>query len=139
MCNNQLINQKFFHNACIKEGKYILAGGKCSSCQKVMFPIRMACPFCGQQQIEEIPLSKTGTIYTYTWIHAGPMAFDPPYAIGYIDLPDGIRIFSLIKGKQKKLHAGMPVQLIVEPLNKEDNRLAYKFAPISDANQEECL
>ncbi|MCL5046207.1 MAG: OB-fold domain-containing protein [Actinobacteria bacterium] len=133
MATGAVLNSKWFLSDDLRLGVYTLAGGKCGSCGGLWFPVRMACPSCGGTLITEVPLSDSGRLYTFTWIHAGFQAFGPPYAIGYVDLPEGLRVFSLIKPGSRDLRVGMPVKMIIEPLNAEDGRLTYKFAPAEES------
>lgn len=72
-----------------------LLGSKCTDCGEVHFPARDRCPDCFGGT-EDRPLSRTGTLYSYTTVEMGPTGFDTPYSVGYVDLPEGIRIFATI-------------------------------------------
>ncbi len=58
-----------------------------------------------------------------------------PYAIGFVELPEGIRVETLFTGcDYEQLAVGMTVQMVVERLHLEENEnevLTYKFRPIS--------
>ena len=55
--------------------------------------------------------------------------FTPPHAMGYIELPEGIRIFAPISGwKGKQLKIGMEMELIIDTLwEKDKNEIRVKF------------
>jgi uncharacterized OB-fold protein len=59
--------------------------------------------------------------------------FDPPHAMGYIELPEGIRIFApLTEWEEKQLEVGMEMELVVGKLweNNENEVIGYKFKPV---------
>jgi len=62
------------------------------------------------------------------------MGFDPPYAVGYIDLPEGVRIYSILtEADMKKLEIGMEMELVIEPIQKTSDGeeiIGYKFKPV---------
>ena len=80
-------------------------------------------------------LSKKGKIYTYTIVHnATPGYTGPvPYAVGAIELPEGIVILSpLTQCDFDKLEVGMFVELVLEKLHEDENGndvMSYKFRP----------
>ena len=51
--------------------------------------------------MERLDLSLNGKLYSFTIVHMPSEHFQPPYAIGWIELPEGIRIFSQIRGWQE--------------------------------------
>jgi uncharacterized OB-fold protein len=56
----------------------------------------------------------------------------PPYAIGWVELPEGIIITSLLKGwEEKALSVRMDMELVIEKLWDEngDEIIGYKFQP----------
>ena len=44
-------------------------------------------------------LATSGTLYSFTLIHTGPAGWDKPYLLGYVDLADGVRVFSHLRGE----------------------------------------
>jgi uncharacterized OB-fold protein len=40
-----------------------------------------------------------GTLYSFTVLHVGPAHWDKPITLGYVDLANGVRVFSHLKGK----------------------------------------
>lgn len=77
-------------------------------------------------------LSQTGKLYSFTIVHMPSEHFSPPYAIGWIELPEGIRIFSPIQGwKENLLKIGMTMKLSFEKLWEEDEKevMGYVFKP----------
>jgi uncharacterized OB-fold protein len=73
-----------------------LLGSRCSSCGARFFPKASACrnPECGRGELEEVPLSRTGRVWSFTDNRYPPpppyIAPDPfePYAIAAVELAD---------------------------------------------------
>lgn len=113
--------------------KPYLLGSRCKACAQIAFPPRAVCSNCFSEEMENIPLSTKGKLYTYTIIGFPPPGMTAPYAIGYIDLPEGVRIFSILTDwDQESLKVGMDVELVLGKFreDKEGNEvLTYKFRP----------
>ena len=114
--------------------KPYLFGSRCKVCAQMSFPPRKVCSKCFSEEMESIPLSSRGKLYTYTIIGYPPPGLAAPYAIGYVDLPEGVRVFSIITDwDQKSLKVGTDVELIIGKLkeDKDGNEiLTYKFRPV---------
>ena len=116
-------------------GKWVLVGCKCKQCGRVIYPIRNVCLNCLNRDMERLDLSQNGTLYSYTIVHMPSEHFQPPYAIGWIELPEGIRIFSQIRGWQEHpLKSGMEMELTIEKLwdEGENEVIGYIFRPSMD-------
>jgi len=116
-----------------ESGPYLI-GGKCGSCQTIFFPERPICPCCTAQDIESVPLSKRGKLYSYTEVYNKPPDYrgDVPYCIGRVQLPEGVFILAQLKAKKDDLKINMGMELFVEPIFNDENgieRLGYKFKP----------
>jgi uncharacterized OB-fold protein len=111
-----------------------LIGSRCRKCAQTFFPPRSICSKCFSSQFETVPLSGQGKLYTYTIIGYPAPGLSAPYAVAYIDLQEGVRLFSILTGwDEKKLKLGMDMKMVIEKF-KEDERgnviLTYKFRPI---------
>ncbi len=90
---------------------------------------------CFSEEMEEISLSKKGKIYSFTVVrHATPgFKGTVPYAVGAVELPEGIVILSPLTGSDfDKLRVGMNVQLVFEKLYEDESGnevVSYKFRP----------
>lgn len=74
---------------------------KCTSCGKLHFYPRPACPHCGGTAFDWPLCSGTGTIYSYTVVQRAPSpAFEPdvPYVVAIIALDEGPHLMSNIVG-----------------------------------------
>lgn len=78
--------------------RYRLEAAKCSQCGYIAFPQRLICPECGAAEFEKIYLSGKGKLETYTIIRVAPEGFGDqvPYAIGMIELEEGVRLMGQI-------------------------------------------
>jgi uncharacterized OB-fold protein len=113
-------------------GKSALVGARCRQCGQIIFPRRETCLKCLGHDLELIHLSRNGKLYTYTIVHMTSEHFQPPYAIGWIEMPEGIKIFSQIRGWQEyPLKIGMDMELAFEKLWDEADRevVGYVFRP----------
>lgn len=111
-----------------------LIGSHCKRCNQISFPPRAVCSKCFNDELDNIPLSRKGKLYTYSIIHYPPPGLTAPYAIGYIDLPEKVRVFSILTDwDHERLKVGMDLELTIEKF-KEDKEgniiLTYKFRPV---------
>ena len=114
------------------EGGKLIAG-KCKSCGQIFFPKAVFCLSCFSQDMDELMLDRKGRLYSYTIGHMPSLHFKPPYAIGYVDMPEGVRIFAPLKMlEDKPLRVGMDMELVIEKLWEEGDKeiIGYKFRPI---------
>ncbi|MDO8691521.1 MAG: Zn-ribbon domain-containing OB-fold protein [Dehalococcoidia bacterium] len=115
---SQLVSEKWFIET--PHGK-ALAGSRCPQCGRVYFPRKKVCVQCFQTgQMEDTALSRRGKLYTFTVAEAGPPGFSVPYAFGYVDLPEGIRVFSPLGGDLAALEIGMDVEMSMGRIREEN-------------------
>jgi len=57
----------------------------------------MRCTECGHAVFDRVTLAPTGTLYTYTIIHGAGGVWPAVYAVGYVDFPEGVRVFGQIR------------------------------------------
>ena len=110
-----------------------LLGNKCKSCGKIYFPKAQFCFNCFDKGMEEVGLSRRGKLYSYTIGRMASTHFQPPYAVGLIDLPEGVRVFApLIMTEDKTYTIGMEMELVIEELWRENHNqiIGYKFKPV---------
>ncbi|MGW1029233.1 bifunctional MaoC family dehydratase N-terminal/OB-fold nucleic acid binding domain-containing protein [Streptomyces sp. NPDC002577] len=86
---------------------------RCRACGTPRFPWLPGCNACGGQDWDPVEASGEGTVFSYVVMHHPPFpAFDPPYAVGLIELAEGVRIVSNVVGVAPgKVRIGMPVRL----------------------------
>lgn len=85
----------------------------CASCRRFHWPARARCPQCrGEATWRDA--SGLGRIATFSIVRraANPeLASDAPYAIGFVDLDEGVRLFSnVVDVKPEALRIGMRVR-----------------------------
>jgi len=110
-----------------------LLGSKCRSCGQLFFPKAQFCFNCFSDSMEEITLSRRGKLYSYTIGHMPSTHFQPPYAVGFIDMPEGIRVFAPLKmTEDKPFKVGMDMEVVIEELWQENDKkvIGYKFRPV---------
>jgi uncharacterized OB-fold protein len=113
-----------------------LLGNKCKSCGKIYFPKAALCPECLKENgLEELKLSPRGKLYTYTIVRVPSPGFKVPYAFGYVDLPEGVRVCSQIRAAEPlegNLQLGMDMELFIGQVRQEVNQpiIGYLFRPV---------
>ncbi len=72
-----------------------LVGMHCTSCGAMAYPFQAVCPICmAEDAVAETDMPTTGTVYAFSTVHAAPKKWRLPYTVGYVDLPNGVRVFS---------------------------------------------
>ncbi|WSF21739.1 OB-fold domain-containing protein [Streptomyces sp. NBC_01353] len=86
---------------------------RCGDCTTLRFPWLPGCSACGSREWDTIEAGGSGTVFSYVVMHHPPFrAFAPPYAVGLIELAEGVRIVSNVVGvPYDKVRIGMPVRL----------------------------
>lgn len=94
-------------------GRHELLIQRCGGCGTLRFPWLPGCHACGSLEWDTVEASGEGTVYSYVVMHHPPFpAFDPPYAVGLVELAEGVRIVSNVIGvPPDKVRIGMPVRL----------------------------
>ena len=96
----------------MQQGK--LMAGKCCKCGKIHLPPRPLCDNCYSQQFEWVEAPGKGKLLTYTVIHIAPPQFQAlaPYAVGIVELENGLKIPGMIQGApQDQLKIGMALTI----------------------------
>lgn len=81
-----------------KEGKLMLP--RCTACNRVHFYPRTICPYCHESSIEWFEASGEGYLYTFAVQQRafGGWGEEVPFVTAYIDLKEGDRIFTQLRG-----------------------------------------
>ncbi len=113
-----------------------LVGGRCSSCGKVFFPRFNACPSCASRApMAEVRLSSRGSLYSYSVIHVNTPGFKAPYAVGYVDLAEGPRVFGHLDGWQDgPVALDTAVEIYAGPIGKDrdgEELISVRFRPLA--------
>ncbi|MDT0451973.1 bifunctional MaoC family dehydratase N-terminal/OB-fold nucleic acid binding domain-containing protein [Streptomyces hesseae] len=86
---------------------------RCTACGRQRFPWLPGCGECGSPLWEAVEASGEGVVFSYVVMHHPPVAgFDAPYAVGLIELVEGVRMISNVVGVEPgRIRIGMPVTL----------------------------
>ena len=115
----------------------VLQDSRCGSCLKVSFPKKPICPGClSKEDVEEIALSRRGELYSFSVAHVAPEGFKAPYAFGFVVLPEGLRLFSILQDCEPFddiLKIGLLVELGLGAIVKNEEGedvYSYVFKPV---------
>jgi uncharacterized OB-fold protein len=87
-------------------------------------PFRSVSPVAADY--DTIALSEHGVLYSYSMIHANPKSGIAPFAIGYVDFPEGARVFGrVVTQGQQRPRIGSALRAI------HDAEHGYVFEPAS--------
>ncbi|WP_329411563.1 OB-fold domain-containing protein [Streptomyces sp. NBC_00704] len=86
---------------------------RCAACATLRFPWLPGCNACGSAEWDTVEAGGRGTVFSYVVMHHPPFpAFSPPYAVGLVELAEGVRVISGVVGvPYDKVRIGMPVEL----------------------------
>ncbi len=102
-----------------------LLGSRCATCGTPYFPKVAICrnPSCAGGAIEDAEFGPKGTLWSYTiqyYPPPPPAKYDEPYvpyAMGMIDMPEGVRVLARISTDDvESVSAGSDVELVLEKL-----------------------
>ncbi len=113
--------------------KPYLLGYLCQKCGKTWFPKAVPCPECWSEDIIQIPLSRVGKLYSYSTVHVGQKGIQTPYVIGYVDLPENVRVFAQLDMEPAELKIGMDVEVTAGVTRVDPNgvkTVSYKFKAV---------
>jgi uncharacterized protein len=106
-----------------------LVGGRCTRCGFLTLGSRDLCPNCWTRNaMQPCPIGRVGTLYTYTIVHQLPTGYKEPFAAGYIDIEEDVRIFAHIENTPESLRIGARLQLQIAPL-RQDEHGAWLYGP----------
>ena len=114
-------NQPFWEGT--RAGKLMLP--RCRSCNRVHWYPRLICPFCHSTDLEWIEGSGRGRIHTFAVQHRafGGWAEEVPFVTAYIDLDEGDRMLTVLRGvdasKPQEIQIGAQVQVECEAASED--------------------
>lgn len=84
--------------------KPVLEGSRCRVCGTIGYPASAICARCARPTADPLPLGDEGVVWAYT-VQRFPPKSPPyvvpaegftPYAVGYVELPEGIKIEAIL-------------------------------------------
>lgn len=102
-----------------------LTGSRCASCGTPYFPKSPVChnPDCSDSKMQDAAFGPRGVLWSYSvqnYPPPPPARYDEPYepyALGVVDLPEGLRVVSrMASDAPQGLEPGVDVELILGPL-----------------------
>jgi uncharacterized protein len=117
-----------------------LWGSRCVDCSAYTFPRQGGCPQCTGSAMEDVPLSRTGTLWS--WTVQGFRAKPPysgseryePYGVGYVELPGQLIVEArLTETDPERLAIGMPMALELVPFRDDPDGVpvhTFAFVPV---------
>jgi uncharacterized OB-fold protein len=113
------------------DGEPRLLGSRCQACGTFMFPpAALGCPnpACGSSDLETVPLSNRGTVWSYTDNRYAPpppyKSPDPfvPYAVAAVELVDEkLVVLGMVDGDASTLEVGQEMELVIARLFEDDD------------------
>jgi uncharacterized protein len=102
------------------DGEATLLGGRSATSGRHHFPPAARCPYSGADDVETIPLPRTGTLWAWTSVTAAPPGYDGPvpYGFGIVELDDiGLRVVGrLTQPDPSALRFGQPMTVVADQL-----------------------
>lgn len=117
------------------EDRTALLGSRCTECAAYTFPRQGGCPRCTGSSMEDVPLSRTGTLWSWTVQgfrpkppYTGSEAYEP-FGVGYVELPGQLLVESrLVETDPERIRIGMPLELALVPFRDDADGPVHTFA-----------
>ena len=119
-----------------------LQGSRCTTCKTPYFPKSAVChnPDCDDSRMEDALFGPQGTVWSCAvqdYPPPAPAKFDKPYqpyAMGVVDLDDGLRVLGRMKvDDPSAARPGQRVALVTDTLAHDDDGnelVTWKFEPL---------
>ena len=115
------------------DGTPRLVGTACGDCGAKAFPPARICSECLSETLSEVALSSEGSLYAFSVVHVAPAGWSVPYVAGYVDLPEGVRVFAhVVNADPGRLEMDGPVRLTTAVLGRDADGApveSYAFEP----------
>jgi uncharacterized protein len=104
---------------------------RCGGCGALRFPAREICSSCLSRQVEWVPVSGRGEIFSFNVMHQvyhPGFATEVPYAVVVVKLDEGAKMISNLVGVAlPDIRIGMRVEVVFEDVS--DDVTLPKFRP----------
>ena len=119
-----------------------LLGSKCAACGTPYFPKTSVChnPDCRSTSVQDAAFGPRGTLWSYSvqyYPPPPPARYDEPYtpyALGLVDLAEGLRVLARISTDDpEEVKVGAEVEIVLEKLYSDsagNEVVTWKFRPI---------
>lgn len=107
-------SQPFFDG--LARGEVLLQ--HCPSCARHQFPAREICVRCGARALEWVNSDGLGSLHAFTVMHRAPeesFADLVPYAVGLVELDEGLRIMARAAVPPDQISIGMRSRIFPDP------------------------
>ncbi len=111
----------------------VLLGSKCPECGRSFFPRRWECPI-DLTPVDDVDLSRRGHLHVATHVRTpayGRAVRDTEgYGVGEIDLPEGVRIQSVLLGSPEEWVPDTQFKLVGESVGEDENgrpQITFRF------------
>jgi uncharacterized OB-fold protein len=116
--------------------RYRLEASKCKNCGHINFPPRLVCRKCNARSFEVVALSDEGKLVSFTVVRVAAEQFskETPYAVGIIELNDGVRLTAQIADAEiDELQVGQKVRLVFRKIQEEGKSgiLCYGYKAVA--------
>jgi uncharacterized OB-fold protein len=103
---------------------------RCGSCAAFMWPVKPRCVECFSDNIEWVPGSGRGELYSFVVVHQRYPGFEEPYVLATVETTEGVRFETSIVGAEAdELEIGMPLEVVFEPVS--EDVVVPKFKPVT--------
>jgi len=116
-----------------------LRGTRCGDCGALYYPQVVSCrnPECDAKHVVPAQISGRGRLYSFTIQRYRPpalFALDPwqPYALGLVDIEDGLRVMGIVDAPQDDIRIGMPLRLSTLVLNDDGGNAVVTHSFVAD-------
>ena len=107
------------------DGRVALTGGACAECGNRSFPRAPVCCVCMSENVAAEVMPREGTLYAFSRVHVAAKKWKKPMCIGYIDLPNGARVFAHLDGSDLKI--GDTVEPVLGTVGEDENGAIETF------------
>ena len=120
----------------LEDGVPVLLGSRCPKCGESFFPRRWECPV-DQTPTQDVDLSQEGTLYVSTYVHfpayGRALTSAKGYGVGQVDLPEGVRVQTMLVGDPDRWQPGGRVGVVAEVIDQDKDgreRAIFRFGPV---------
>jgi uncharacterized OB-fold protein len=143
MVASRALEEGYFTMPADGEGPPRLLGSYSPTADLYFFPRRRRCPV-SQEAVVDVELSPDGVLYSWTfvvspWMGKNQMGDLAGHGVGQVDLPEGVRVQTVLRGDMGDWEIGMPVAMELYPVMQDKDGadlLTFRFAPLATGGGE---